>query len=302
MPKALLVAMTLLAASGLAPTARAFTHVVRSGETLASIAERVYGRIQYEKILVAANALDAQGGVPIVPGMRLEVPAVTYRRVGKDDDWAKLAEQLLGAPHRADVLALSNDTQPWLPPQIGAEILVPYNLRVIVSGTETIMQIAYKYLGDAKKAWVLDRYNGLEGRSLRRGDVLLIPLTDLPLTETGKHDAVASVQSTRSQGGGQTRAAQRSVSGELPALIADVRSGRYVQAIARANRFLAMGDLSRPQQATIHRQLLEAYVALDATGLATGSCNEWKKLDPSARDDEIQLSPKILEACRLGTP
>jgi hypothetical protein len=41
---------------------------------LAQIAERSYGRVEMEQLLVAANGLDAGGGIPIVPGMRLEVP------------------------------------------------------------------------------------------------------------------------------------------------------------------------------------------------------------------------------------
>src|SRR6266508_743002 len=88
----------------------AFTHIVRAGDTLASIAERFYGKIQHEKLLVMANALDAHGGSPIVPGMRLEVPALTLYRVRPGDTWAKLATELLGGPNRADVLATANGT------------------------------------------------------------------------------------------------------------------------------------------------------------------------------------------------
>ncbi|MEZ4315684.1 MAG: LysM domain-containing protein, partial [Polyangiaceae bacterium] len=37
----------------------AFPHVVQPGETLAMIAERTYGKVEMERLLVAANALDA---------------------------------------------------------------------------------------------------------------------------------------------------------------------------------------------------------------------------------------------------
>ena len=59
----------LLAVVGLcAPLAEAsaFTHVVQEKDTLASLAEKYYGQIQYERLLVAANDLDIQGGSPIV--------------------------------------------------------------------------------------------------------------------------------------------------------------------------------------------------------------------------------------------
>jgi hypothetical protein len=90
------------------------------------------------------------------------------------------------------------------------------------------------------------------------------------------------------------------VSQEIPALIADVKSGRYVDAAARGGRFLASGALTEPEQAVVNRQLLEAYVALDATGLATQACTEWRKRDKSAVLDPVELSPKILAACARG--
>src|SRR5258706_4769710 len=96
----------------LARHATAFTHIVQKTETLAQIAERTYGRIQYEKILVAANSLDAQGGTPIVAGQRLEIPALDHYRVNAGDTWARLAKQLLGDPERSVVFAQANDTMP----------------------------------------------------------------------------------------------------------------------------------------------------------------------------------------------
>src|SRR3954470_17087158 len=113
------------------PGATAFPHVVHSGETLAQIAERTYGRVEMEQVLVAANGLDAGGGIPIVPGMRLEVPALGHHRVSAGETWAGLAGELLGDPNRSDVLAMSNNSMPWLPPADGQELLVPYNLRVV---------------------------------------------------------------------------------------------------------------------------------------------------------------------------
>lgn len=295
---------TLLVAAVMLSTthAHAFAYIVQQGETLASIAERIYGRIQYEKILVAANALEAQGGTPIVPGMRLEIPAVEHRRLRKGESWVELATELLGAPHRSEALALANGEKPWIPPEEGAEILIPYNLRVIVKEGDHIVSLAYKFLGEQKKAWLLDQYNGLKGRRLQRGDAVLIPLTDLPLTEEGKRAAARAATARLSQAAGDARQTQARVAQELPALLADIRGGRYVDAISRATRFLAMGDLKTPQLATIHRQLLEAYAALNATGLATAACNDWRRYDPDAELDPRMLSPKVISACNRGAP
>lgn len=281
--------------------AHAFTHIVVQGDTLASIAERYYGKIQYEKFLVDANLLGIEGGSPIAKGMRLEVPAVGHRTAKRGDTWEALAGELLGAPNRADVLSMANGSSPWLTPEEGAELIVPYNLRVLVTGSnETLVTIAFKYYGDMNKAWVLDRYNGLNGRKIEPHDVVLVPLTELPLSEAGKKAAQQSAGNTCSEALGSVREAQRKVSQEVPALIADVKSGRYVDAAARGTRFLASSALTESEQALVNRQLLEAYVALDATGLATQACMEWRKRDKAALLDANELSPKILAACARG--
>ena len=288
------------AVCGLTGSARAFTHVVAEKDTLASIAERYYGRIQYEKLLVAANDLDARGGSPIVRGMRLEVPALGHRIVKQGETWDSLATELLGSPKRSDVLSLANDSSPWLTPEEGAEIIVPFNLRVLPDTGDTLITIAYRFYGDMNRAWVLDRYNLLNGRKLQPGDVVLVPLTELPLTDAGKQAARASAGAACSQAQGETRAVQKKVAQELPALLADIRSGRYVDAVARGTRFLASAELSEPQVALVHRQLLEAYVALEAPGLATAACAEWLKRSPGVTLSPVELSPKILAVCGLG--
>lgn len=287
----------------LSADARGFTHVVQKGDTLASIAERYYGLIQHEKLLVAANGLDARGGAPIVLGMRLEVPALSHRRIKKGDTWADLATVHLGAPHRADVLSMANGSSPWLPPAEGAEILIPYNLPVMVTNADTIVSIAQKYMGDPNKAWVLDHYNGLKGKKLVPGDIVLVPLTELALTEDGKKSVAESNPLLCSQAAGETRDKQRKVQAELPALTADVKSGRYVDAVGRGNRFLSVGSqLTTEQLAGVHRQLLEAYAALEAPGLARAACAEWRKLDTKATLDPVTMSPKLLEACAEVSP
>lgn len=291
----------LLACLGLSAPARAFTHIVTEKDTLASIAERYYGRIQFEKLLVAANDLDARGGSPIVRGMRLEVPALGHRVVKQGESWDSLASELLGSPKRSDVLSIANDSSPWLTPEEGSEIIVPFNLRVLADTGDTLITIAYRFYGDMNRAWVLDRYNLLNGRKLQPGDVVLVPLTELPLTDAGKQAARASAGAACSQAHGETRAAQKKVAQELPALLADIRSGRYVDAVARGTRFLASAELSEPQIALVQRQLLEAYVALEAPGLATAACAEWLKRSPGVTLSPVELSPKILAVCGRAT-
>lgn len=277
--------------------AQAFPHVVRQGETLAKIAERVYGLVEYEKVLVAANGLDAGGGVSIAKGMRLEVPALSHYRVQPGDTWATLAESLLGDVERQDVLSAANDSSPWMTPAEGAEIVVPYNLRVMVGPGDSVVSIAARFMGSKEKGWVLDRYNRLKGTPPKRGDVLLVPITSLKLSDEGKAEALAAGALERSQAGGGTRDAQRKVDAELPSLLGEVRSGRYIDAVTRGARMLTYGELAKTQVALIQRQMLEAFVALDAHGHASAACRAWRENDPSAQLDPDQLSPKIIAAC-----
>jgi LysM repeat protein len=282
--------------------AQAFPHVVQKGETLASIAEKVYGRIQYERILVYANSLDACGGTSITPGMILEVPAVNHRRASAGESWQGLAKELLGDDKRAEVLAQANHGKPWQAPEDGAELIIPYNLRYVVQKEETVPSIASKFQADNQFAWTLDRYNHVGGHTVRRGDVMLVPLTDLPLTDAGKAEAAQAEAGVRSEGAGAAREAQRKALAELPQLFAEVRGGHYLDAVVRGTRLLTLGELTRPQQAEIHRALTEAFVALDTPGLAGASCQAWKAADPQASFDPNVVSPKILSACKTAEP
>ncbi len=281
--------------------AQALTHVVQAGETLAHLAEYYYGRIQHERILVVANRLDLSGGTPLIPGMRLEIPTVSHTVIQPGDTWPTLAKRYLGATHRADMLALANGSNPWVAPEIGTRVLVPYNLAILGSGDDTVLSLAQKYLGDPRKAWALTRYNNLKGGRIEKGRVILIPMTDLALTQAAQK-AASETDGTAQKATAQERQLQRQIADEIPALIADVRAGRYVDAVARGSRFLASGVLTRPQTALVQRQLLTSFAALDAVGAATEACSQWRKADPNARLDEVQLGPKLMAACSRSRP
>ena len=53
-----------LAVLAAATPASAYPHVVQKGQTLAQIAERAYGLVEMERVLVAANGADDVGAVP----------------------------------------------------------------------------------------------------------------------------------------------------------------------------------------------------------------------------------------------
>jgi hypothetical protein len=281
-----------------AGSALAFTHVVKPGESLAQIAQRVYGDAKLETVLVGANALDSQGGSIIAPGMRLEIPAPGHRTVAEKETWAGLALDWLGSDDsaRTELLAHANHGVPWIPPVEGQEVEIPAVITYIALEGETIDNLAQRYWDAPRRAWELNAYNKRDGLSLRRGEVVLIPMVTLLLTEAGKGEAKQSA-SRDGASGGMVQELQRRADGELPSLLSDVRHGRYAEALARGNALLGSGALTHPQLAIVHRALLEAYVAMDAPAAAASACAAWRSNEPNPVLDPVRVSPKIRAAC-----
>jgi hypothetical protein len=293
LPLSVLVGIALFASN-----ADAFTHIVRPGETLAQIADRVYGDAKLERVLVGANALDAQGGTVIVSGMRLEIPAPGHHTVLQGETWADLALAWLGTNDiaRIELLAHANKGVPWVAPVDGREIEVPAVLTYIAGDNETVNGVAQRFWGDANRGWELNVYNRREGVPVRRGEAVLVPMPRLRLTDAGRAEARAAAERDGASGG-MALERQRKAEAEMPTLLADVRYGRYPEAVSRGNRLLGGGGLTHPQLATVHRALLEAYVALDARPAAAAACAAWRSNEPNASLNPVRVSPKILAAC-----
>lgn len=277
--------------------ALAFPHVVQKGETLAELANRYYGRVQYERILTAANSLSQRGTRGLAPGMILDIPSLSYHKVEEGKTWKNLALTLLGDEERYIVLAQDNDHKPWIQPEVGQLIVVPYNLAWVASEQDSLATLAYRFLGSTKHAYRLVQYNGLSDDGLKRGQVLLLPLSDLPLTEEGQAAARTAYAQMTAQGQGTHFEQQRGSFSEVAQLAQDVQGGRYISAVARGNRLLSLDELSEPARARVQLLLLETYVALDARGPARTSCEAYRALLPSVVLDPIQTSPKILKLC-----
>ena len=278
--------------------ARAFTHIVKPNEALAQIAERLYGDSKYEAVLVGANALDVQGGSVVAPGMRLEIPAPWHHTITPGETWGELASWWLGTSDiaRADLLARANKTVPWVPPVEGHEIEIPAVVTYIAGDGETVNSIARRFWGNANRGWELNTYNRRDGVSVSRGEVVLVPMLGLRLTEAGKAEASAAAQRDGAAVGIAFEL-QRRADAELPQLLSDVRYGRYAEAVARGNRLVGGGALTHAQLATVYRALVEAYVALDARVAAAAACAAWKSNEPRPMLDPVRVSPKIRAAC-----
>jgi LysM repeat protein len=237
------------------PFARAdsgIIHVVRQGDTLASIAERYYGDPQRESILVVENGLAREGGSEIVVGMRLVIPSVIYYRVPEGATWAELAKRFYGDARRAYALFEANRNAAGHQPDPGYELRVPYPLRYVVGQNDNLKQIAKRFFpGDLEEGIKkLVRFNFMSMARVERGQIVLVPLDNLALS--GKERKIAE-QEGKAPLGGQIREKQEHIAAELTVLHEHVMRGQHAEALALGNRLIGGGDLSGNQQVTVQR-------------------------------------------------
>jgi hypothetical protein len=268
-------------------------HVVRPGETLASIAELYYGEPRREGVIVAENGLGSEGGSSIVVGLRLVIPTVRYHRVSAGETWVQLAELYYGDARRAFILNESNAMSASKPPDVGAEILIPYPLRYFGSAHDPLRQAAKEYFdGSSKAIATIRRFNSLKQARVGRGEILLLPLEKLVLSEKGKKLAAAQTQPSAATG--DVRVKQAHIHDQLPLLHENVLRGRYVEAVAMANLLTGIGDLTGNQIVSIQRELGTALIALDRDDLARDAFMQMLEKQPDVELGIGTTSPKVL--------
>jgi hypothetical protein len=291
---AIAIALAMLALAGQAHAGATIVHVVRPGETLASIADLYYGDPRREAVLVNENGLGGEGGSPIVVGLRLVIPTVDYHRAAAGETWAELANRYYGDSRRAFALIDANGGKPGEHPDVGAELLVPYPLRVVAGQTDPLRKIAKTFYDSMAAMTTVRRFNPNFKNHIVRGQILLAPLADLVLSAQGKKLAEAHLGAPLL--GGELRSKQNEVEAALPILRDHVRQGRYADAVALANRMIGNGDLTSSQVVTIHRELGTAYVALGQDDLAKDAFRALLAQQPDAELDGVRTSPKVLHA------
>ncbi len=288
-PRALFVACVVIA-----PGARAdVIHPVRSGDTLAAIAQRYYGDASREVILVAANALNVQASAGILPGTRVVVPSVSYYRVRPRDTWERVAQREFGAAARGAYLAEVNRADARVAPAEGAVLRVPYLLRYVVpEDGEPLFEVARRFYGDRAQARFVTEFNRLASMRLQRGQVLLLPMPELVLREEPPCEGGPSLA--------QTAAAQRDVDARLTSLRSMLAHGQHVEALALGSRLLGTAEVSVTQRARVQRALAEAYCALDRVDLAAEALRDALAAQPDLRLDPVRDGPRMVDALAIA--
>jgi LysM repeat protein len=289
----LLLVMALAPFSADARAQAVYTHAVQEGDTVASIAQRYYADPTREAVLREANRMKGSGGKALLPGSWIFVPMVTFYRVGEEETWESLAKRFLGREGRAATLIEANNGNRRVEPDVGAELLVPYPLRHVVSPGETLSQIAKLYMPDGPTSLKrIRRFNA--GARIERGQVVLVPLFDLRLAGEGRTEASAAFAGAA--GGGAAKAAQDEVESSLPNLIQQVKNAEFAEAVSLGNRLLGTQLLTSTQVVTIQKELAVAYVALDRSDLAEASFRAALALQPNLELDTVRTSPRVLDA------
>lgn len=292
----------LLMMLGVPPVAQAdasLIHQVRTGETWESIADLYYGDATKAAALRSENGIAKD--VTLIAGMRVSIPTVTFHLTEEGDTWDELASRYYRVPERAFVLVEANGGKPNLPPDAGAELIIPYPIRHVTEQGESLLDVSRTYYSGAAAAGNqrLRRFNQIPGRQRpTRGQVLLVPLTDLQLSEQGRK--FAEEEGFVSAATGDKREKQQQVAEELPTLREHVKRGRYVAAVAMANELLGMGDLSGNQLVTIQRELGTSLVALGEEQMAVDAFAAAVRVQPDMDLDMARTSPKVMKVFRQG--
>lgn len=276
----------------------ALVHIVRPGETLASIAGLYYGDPRRESVLVAENGLTSEGGSAIEIGLRLVIPTVAYHHVHEAETWAELATTFYGDARRSFVLIEANGAKTGAHPDAGAELIIPYPLRHVASQGDTLRKLAKTYYNSTAGMNTIRRFNPDAKSRIVRGAILLVPLSNLVLTEQGKK--LVEVGAEAPTNGGDIRGKQTAIDARLPALREHVRRGRYADAVAMANLLIGGGDLTGSQIVTVHRELGTALCALGRDDLAEQAFRVLLAQQRDAELDTVRTSPKVLRVFELA--
>jgi hypothetical protein len=292
-----LAAFALACVSFVSTAAAQHVHVVEPGETLSSIAQLYFGDPKKERAIGLENQLTSDES-RIVPGMRLQIPFVTFHKVEPDDTWASLALKFYGDERRDAALRFVNRGRGDAPDE-GAELLVPPALLYVAQVSEPLPKVARTLLGNQKGAVNLLRlFNPGLGKKTERGAFILVPRVDLRLTTEGRERVLGASAVASSEG--HVRDRQARVAADLPVFVEHVRNGRYIEAVVLGNHLLGVGELTGNQALTLHRHLGTAYVALDRHDLALIAFRAALELQPDLELDSLRTSPRVQKIFRIA--
>lgn len=156
-------------------------HTVEPGDSASAIAKRYYGRHDRAELLLRYND---RSSTVIRPGERLRVPFCDVHHVRAGDTWSGLTRRYLGRASAWKAVAELNGRQPQRPLQVGERLVFPVEIEHRLERGESLAALAARFLGDPRRADLLQRFNGLDDpRRLAVGEPVRIPVLSLRLIE-----------------------------------------------------------------------------------------------------------------------
>jgi hypothetical protein len=291
-----LMAATVLAVATLAARpvhARVLKHVVEKGDTVELLAAEYYGDRELAIFIVAANGWT----VPpkdLTPGSTIDIP-VSYRVIVQPGDTlASIAKAQIDDARRGAYLGALNGLPAGREPDIGTELLIPYDLQYKAQGGDSLSTVAALYYGDSQKADLLAQYNfRAPDGSLAKGDLIDVPITDLEVRPTKMGPTSQSLAEEEAEE--DLRARETRVAAGLEDARKAFSAGDYIATADQLFTLIGEGP-SDDQLSDIHQLLAFDYVALGVPDLAVRHFTEVLARHPDLTLDPATVSPKIRTA------
>ena len=199
---------------------------------------------------------------------------------------------------RTELLAHANKGVPWVPPVEGQEIEIPAVVTYMAGDGRDRQHHRGALLGRPEPRLGAQRVQpARRACSCGAARSSSSPMPGLRLTEAGRAEARAAAERDGASGG-MALELQRKADAELPQLLADVRYGRYAEAVARGNRLLGGGALTHPQLAVVApRAARGVRRPRRPRARPPAACAAWRSNEPNPALDPVRVSPKIRAAC-----
>lgn len=161
------------------PTGDTLSYRVKKDDSLGLIAAELYGDRGKAIFIMVANKIERPRRLR--PGERLKIPASRQITTAPGDTFGALAATYLGDERRAPLLAELNHMAPDASLAAGTALWIPFTVTHTASHTESVTSLAATYLGDARHAAMIRRYNFLDKDTIAKGEQVVVPVHNVRL-------------------------------------------------------------------------------------------------------------------------
>ena len=152
-------------------------HTVRRDDSLQLLAAEYYADRRYAVFIMFMNGMSHPR--PLRPGERLKIPTAWKYSAVAQETCDMLAERFLGDGRRGAFLAEVNSLAPDESLALGQEVQIPFHIRYTADSNETLRAVAATFYGDSRKADLLRAYNFKSGGVLKKGETVIVPITEV---------------------------------------------------------------------------------------------------------------------------